>query len=72
LRKIPNYRVTIIKVALFCIPASGGTFSSYAIQIIKWVKKIAVAKAKVIPHLEDVERGTWKLVMSKVTIVYYG
>jgi hypothetical protein len=32
------------KVALFCNPASGGTFSSTAIEIIKWVKKIAVAK----------------------------
>jgi hypothetical protein len=35
------------KVALFCNPASGGTFSSTAIEIIKWVKKIAVAQAKV-------------------------
>jgi hypothetical protein len=34
-------------VALFCNPASGGTFSSTAIEIIKWVKKFAVAKAKV-------------------------
>jgi hypothetical protein len=34
-------------VALFCNPASGGTFSSTAIEIIKWVKKIAVAQAKV-------------------------
>jgi hypothetical protein len=31
-------------VALFCNPASGATFSSTAIEIIKWVKKIAVAK----------------------------
>jgi hypothetical protein len=30
-------------VAFFCNPASGGTFSSTAIEIIKWVKKIAVA-----------------------------
>jgi hypothetical protein len=35
------------KVALFCNPASGGTFSSTAIEIIKWVKKIAVAQPKV-------------------------
>jgi hypothetical protein len=34
------------KVALFCNPASGGTLSSTAIEIIKWVKKIAVAQAK--------------------------
>jgi hypothetical protein len=34
-------------VALFCNPASGGMFSSTAIEIIKWVKKIAVAQAKV-------------------------
>jgi hypothetical protein len=35
------------KVALFCNPASGGTFSSTAIEIIKRVKKIAVAQSKV-------------------------
>jgi hypothetical protein len=34
-------------VALFCNPASGGTFSSTAIEIVKWVKKFAVAQAKV-------------------------
>jgi hypothetical protein len=34
-------------VSLFCNPASGGTFSSTAIEIIKWVDKIAVAQAKV-------------------------
>jgi hypothetical protein len=34
-------------VVLFCNPASGGTFSSTAIEIIKWVKKFAVAQAKV-------------------------
>jgi hypothetical protein len=32
------------KVALFYNPASGGTFSSTAIEIIKWVKCFAVAK----------------------------
>jgi hypothetical protein len=35
------------KVALFCKPASGGTFSSTAIEIIKWVKQFAVAQTKV-------------------------
>jgi hypothetical protein len=34
-------------VAIFCNPASGGTFSSTAIEIIKWVKKIAVVQAEV-------------------------
>jgi hypothetical protein len=34
------------KVALFCNPASGSTFSSTAIEVIKWVEKIAVAQAK--------------------------
>jgi hypothetical protein len=41
----PTFRVE--KVALFCNPASGGTYLSTAIEIIKWVKKIAVAQAKV-------------------------
>jgi hypothetical protein len=39
------------KVALFCNPAVGGTFSSTAIEIIKWiikwVRKFALAQAKV-------------------------
>jgi hypothetical protein len=35
------------KVALFFNPASGGTFSSTAIEIIKWVNFFAVAQAKV-------------------------
>jgi hypothetical protein len=34
-------------VALFCNPASGGTFSSTAIEIIKWFEKFAVAQVKV-------------------------
>jgi hypothetical protein len=38
------------KVALFCNPVSGGTFSNTAIKIIKYVKKFA--GAKVVPHLE--------------------
>jgi hypothetical protein len=42
----PTFRVE--NVALFCNPASGGTFSSTAIEIIKWVQKIADAQA----HLE--------------------
>jgi hypothetical protein len=46
----PTFRVE--KVALFCNPASRGTFSSTAIEIIKWVKFFAVLKAKVISHLE--------------------
>jgi hypothetical protein len=40
----PTFRVE--KAALFCNPASGGTFSSTAIEIIKWVNKFAVAQAK--------------------------
>jgi hypothetical protein len=39
------------KVALFCKPASGGTLSSTAIEIINMLK-FAVEKAKVFPHLE--------------------
>jgi hypothetical protein len=35
------------KVSLFCNPASGGTFSSTAIEIEKWVTKFAVGQAKV-------------------------
>jgi hypothetical protein len=38
---------SVEKVALFCNPASGGKFSSPAIEIIKWVKNFAVAQAKV-------------------------
>jgi hypothetical protein len=34
-------------VALFCNPASGVTFSSTAIEIIKYDKKIALAQEKV-------------------------
>jgi hypothetical protein len=33
-------------MAIFCDFASGGTFSSTAIEIIKWVIKFAVAQAK--------------------------
>jgi hypothetical protein len=35
------------KEAIFFNPVSGGTFSSTAIEIKKWVKKIGVAQAKV-------------------------
>jgi hypothetical protein len=41
----PTFRVE--KVALFCNLASGGTFSSTRIVIIKWVNFFAVAQAKV-------------------------
>jgi hypothetical protein len=39
-------RFRVEKVALFCNPTSGGTFSSTAIEIIKWIKTFAVAQAK--------------------------
>jgi hypothetical protein len=35
------------KVALFCNPAPGGTFSSNAIDIRKWFNIFGVAQAKV-------------------------
>jgi hypothetical protein len=41
----PTFKVE--KVVLFCNPASGGTFSSIVIQIIKRAKFVAVAQAKV-------------------------
>jgi hypothetical protein len=47
------------KVALFCNPASGGTFSSTAIEIIKRVDKFAVAQAKV-SHILRPENTTFK------------
>jgi hypothetical protein len=34
----PTFRVE--KVAIFCSPASGDTFSSTAIEIIKWIKNL--------------------------------
>jgi hypothetical protein len=43
--------ISVKKLALICNPASWGTFSSTAIEIIKRIK-FAVAKAKVFPHLE--------------------
>jgi hypothetical protein len=50
--------ISVEKLALFCNPAKGGMFSSTAIEIIKWVKKMAVAQAKVFPHLEAWEYRT--------------
>jgi hypothetical protein len=41
----PTFRVG--KVSLLCNPASGGTFSSTAIEITKWVNKFAVTQVKV-------------------------
>jgi hypothetical protein len=46
--------ISVVKVALFCNPALGETFSSTAIEIINGLK-FAVAKAKVFPHLEALE-----------------
>jgi hypothetical protein len=46
----PTFRVE--KMVLFCNPASGGTFSSTAVEIIKWVKKIAEVKVSHILSLE--------------------
>jgi hypothetical protein len=48
----PRLTFRVVKVTLFCNPASVGTFSSTASKIIKWVKFFAVAQAKVFPHLE--------------------
>jgi hypothetical protein len=43
--------ISVEKVALFCNTASGGTFSSTAIEIMNSLK-FAIAKAKVFLHLE--------------------
>jgi hypothetical protein len=40
----PRPRFRVEKVALSCNPAPEGTFSSTAIEIIKWVEFFAVAK----------------------------
>jgi hypothetical protein len=64
----PMFRVE--KVALFCKPASGGTFLSTAIDIIKWVNKFAVAQAKLSHILRPAKDVEYR--MSKVTIVYFG
>jgi hypothetical protein len=42
-------------VTLLCNPASGGPFSSTAIEIINWVKKFAVAQAKVTHILRPIQ-----------------
>jgi hypothetical protein len=64
--------ISVEKLALFCNPASGSTFSSTAIAIINRLKFV-VAKSNVFPHLEAcmvrVERGIPH--MSKVTMVHY-
>jgi hypothetical protein len=44
---VPDRPTFSVEKWLFCNPASGGTFSSTAIEIIKWVKKFKVAQAKV-------------------------
>jgi hypothetical protein len=49
-RARPTFSVE--KVALFCNPASGGTFSSTAIEIIKWAKKKFSSASEGDPHLE--------------------
>jgi hypothetical protein len=43
---------SVEKVALFCNPASGATFSSTANDIIKWIKKKCSSASKGVPHLE--------------------
>jgi hypothetical protein len=40
------------KFVLFCNPASGGVVASTAIALYNCIKKIAVAKAKLFPHLK--------------------
>jgi hypothetical protein len=55
------------KAALFCNPASGGTFSSTAIEMIKWVNFFSSSASEGVPHLEV--QGPRR---SKVTKVYYG
>jgi hypothetical protein len=66
----PTFRV--VKEALFCSPASGGTFSSTAVEIIKWVKFFAVVQANVSHILRPGFAWDVKYHVSKVTIVYYG
>jgi hypothetical protein len=53
----PSFRV--VKVALFCNPASGGTFSSTAIEIIKWVNFFAVVRPK-LSHILRPEKTAFK------------
>jgi hypothetical protein len=49
-RARPTFSVE--EVALFCNPASGGTFSCTAIEIIKWAKKNCSSASEGDPHLE--------------------
>jgi hypothetical protein len=56
-RDRPMFRVE--KVALLFNRVSGVTFLSTAIEIKKWVKKIAVVQAKVVPHLGLGPHRTW-------------
>jgi hypothetical protein len=49
-RARPTFSVE--EVARFCNPASGGTFSSTAIEIIKWAKKKFSSASEGDPHLE--------------------
>jgi hypothetical protein len=45
--------INVEKLALFCNPASGGTLQAFLIALYRKIKiYIAVAKAKVFPHLE--------------------
>jgi hypothetical protein len=43
------------KVALLCNPASGGAFSSTAIEIIKWFKKNCSSASEGVSHLMALE-----------------
>jgi hypothetical protein len=54
------------KVALFCNPASGGTLSSTAIEIMKWVEQIVVVQAKV-SHILKPGNTTFKEQLKLVT-----
>jgi hypothetical protein len=46
------YTFRVDNVALFCNPASGGTFSSTATEIIKWGLKNCSRSSKGVPHFE--------------------
>jgi hypothetical protein len=61
---------SVEKVSLFCNSASGGTFSSTAIEILKWDKKIAVAQAKVTPILRPVWRRHRMELFRQVCVKY--
>jgi hypothetical protein len=63
--------ISVEKLALFCNPTFGGTFSSTAIEIINRIK-FALAKAKVFPHLEARVRVGSGIPQVKDPIVYNG